>query len=151
MTKINYLINGKEVELEVEDSFAQAYWEIQEETIKAKARERWRRRKLLLSLEGVDELGEYIESPEPNAEERMIGAIEKKILRLSMKMAFNDLKPKQKKLFVAVFVKGINQKVIAEKQGVTESAISQRVDTIRKAYKNNLEKYQKIFSKNLKF
>lgn len=69
MTKINYLINGNEVELEVEDSFAQAYWEIQAETKREQEREQWRRRKKLLSLEGMDELGEYIQSNDPTPDQ----------------------------------------------------------------------------------
>lgn len=145
MTKINYLINGKEVELEVEDSFAQAYWEIQEETKREQEREKWRRRKKLLSLEGMDELGEYIESQEPNAEERMMERIDRKKQRLVMRLAFKALQPQQRKLFVRVFIKKETETAIAEEKGVTLSAISHQIERIRESYKKNLEKYKKIF------
>lgn len=145
MTKINVEINGTTVEIEVEDSFAQAYGEIQEETKREQEREKWRRRKKLLSLEGMDECGEYIESQEPNAEERMIHRIDRKKQRLVMRLAFKDLQPQQRKLFIRVFINKESETAIAEEKGVTLSAISHQLERIRESYKRNLKKYKKIF------
>ena len=64
-------------------------------------------------------------------------------MRYIMQQAFNELKPKQKKLFYQVFILGEDQRKIAEKEGVSESAISQRLVTVRKAYKKNLKKFFK--------
>lgn len=138
MTKINYLINGNEVELEVEDSFAQAYWEIQAETKREQEREQWRRRKKLLSLEGMDELGEYIESNDPTPDE----VFEKNELKKAVRVAIAKLPAHYQKLIYLHFYKELKQKEIADLLGKDPRRINEQLTNAKKYLKNFLENLQ---------
>ena len=138
MTKINYLINGNEVELEVEDSFAQAYWEIQAETKREQEREQWRRRKKLLSLEGMDELGEYIESKDPTPDE----VFEKNELKKAVRAAIAKLPAHYQELIYLHFYKELKQKEIADLLGKDPRRINEQLTNAKKYLKNFLENLQ---------
>ena len=137
MTKINYLINGNEVELEVEDSFAQAYWEIQAETKREQEREQWRRRKKLLSLEGMDELGEYIESNDPTPDQVAEEQDMKKIVR----NAIAQLPKHYQELIIRVFYKHQSVLSIAKEKGCSSQALDKQLKNAKNKLKEILNKF----------
>lgn len=144
MTKINVNINGTTVEIEVEDGIAKAYLAIEKETEREEERVKKRKQRYnVCSFESIEESGHTIADKNSSIEDLLMLKRKRKAMRYIMQQAFNELKPKQKKLFYQVFILGEDQRKIAEKEGVSESAISQRLVTIRKAYKKNLKKFFK--------
>lgn len=133
MTKIKYYDGYTEIEIEVEDSFANVYAEIENESKREEWRDDWRRRRKLSSLEELDEFGDKIADGKPTPEDE---AIESET-RENLHKAIARLLSEQQELIYRVYFNGESQTDIAREQGVTKKAINNRLSRILE----NLKKY----------
>ena len=134
MKKIKYEINGKIVELEVEDSFAAQYEIINQESKRNDWKHDWRNRKNNTSLEVLEENGFQFISTELPADERMESQEEIEALR----KALMQLSDEERILIERVYFKGEKHSVIAAEFGVDRTTIVKRIQKI-------LKKIEKIF------
>lgn len=102
MTTIKYEINGKIVELEVEDSFASAYVEIDIESKRNEWKHDWRNRKLNCSMDALDESGFQFKSDNPSIDE----VIEQEEEHEELIKAISMLLPEQQDLIRQVYFEG---------------------------------------------
>ena len=79
MKKIKYEINGKIVELEVEDSFAEQYEIITQESKRNDWKHDWRNRKNNTSLEVLEESGFQFVSKEKSVQERSSSSVRRSL------------------------------------------------------------------------
>lgn len=135
MTKIKCVINGQVTEIEVEDSFATAYLEIDAESKRNDWKhERWATRHSC-SLERITDNGYQIAAPDDVAEE-----MEQSDERAALKAAIAQLAPEQQELIRRIYFNDENQTDIAEELGVTQSAIAHRLARALAALKKILQK-----------
>lgn len=136
MTTIKYEINGKIIELEVEDSFASAYVEIDIESKRNEWKHDWRNRKLNCSMDALDEGGFQFKSDEPSVDD----VIEREEEHEELKKAISMLLPEQQELIQRVYFKGETHTEIAQALGIDRSAISHRVSRALVQLKKILKK-----------
>lgn len=136
MTTIKYEINGKIVELEVEDSFASAYVEIDIESKRNEWKHDWRNRKLNCSMNALDESGFQFKSNNLPIEEQ----IEMDEEHEELKKAISMLLPEQQDLIRLIYFEGKTHTEIARELGVDRSAISHRVSRALAQLKKFLKK-----------
>lgn len=126
MKKIKYEINGKIVELEVEDSFAEQYEIINQESKRNDWKHDWRNRKNNTSLEVLEENGFQFISKEKSAQER----IEETEEIVALRKALSLLKEIDRILIERIYFNGEKAVDIAKELGVCKSAISNRLERI---------------------
>ena len=136
MTTIKYEINGKIVELEVEDSFASAYVEIDVESKRNEWKNDWRNRKLNCSMDALDESGFQFKSDDMPIDEQ----IEQEEEREELKRAISMLLPEQQDLIRRIYFQGETHTEIARALGVDRSAVSHRVSRALAQLKKFLKK-----------
>ena len=134
MKKIKYEINGKIVELEVEDSFAAQYEIITQESKRNDWKHDWRNRKNNTSLEVLEENGFQFISKEKSAQER----IEETEEIVALRKALSLLKEFDRVLIERIYFNGEKAVDIAKELGVGKSAISNRLERIFKKIKKFL-------------
>jgi len=134
MKKIQYEINGKIVELEVEDSFATQYEIINQESKRNNWKHDWRNRKNNTSLEVLEENGFQFISTELPADECMEIQEELDALRKALSL----LKEFDRILIERIYFNGEKAVDIAKELGVGKSAISNRLERIFKKIKKFL-------------
>ena len=134
MKKIKYEINGKIVELEVEDSFAAQYEIITQESKRNDWKHDWRNRKNNASLEVLEENGFQFISKEKSAQER----IEETEEIVALRKALSLLKEFDRVLIERIYFNGEKAVDIAKELGVGKSAISNRLERIFKKIKKFL-------------
>lgn len=134
MKKIQYEINGKIVELEVEDSFAAQYEIINQESKRNDWKHDWRNRKNNTSLEVLEENGFQFISTELPADECMEIQEELDALRKALSL----LKEFDRILIERIYFNGEKAVDIAKELGVGKSAISNRLERIFKKIKKFL-------------
>lgn len=137
MTKIKYEINGKIVNLEVEDSFASAYLEVETESKRNEWKHEWRNRKHNCSLETITEGGYQIASEDESAEDML----EFEETKAALRQAIKQLLPEQQELVRRVYFNGEQMVDIAKERGVSKQAVSQQMDRALA----QLKKYLKNF------
>lgn len=123
MTTIKYEVDGKTIELEVEDSFASAYLEVETESKRNEWKHEKRAKRHHCSLEAITEGGYQIASDDESASEMVEDAEQKAALR----QAIRELLPEQQELIRRIYFGGETETSIAEELGVTQSAIAHRV------------------------
>lgn len=133
MTTIKCEIDGKWVEVEMEDSVASAYLELDAEY----KRQEWRYEKKaqrygLCSIESMAAAGHEIAAPEEEEAEN---------LEEPLKAAIAQLIPEQQELIRRLYFNGESQTAIAAELGVTQSAIAHRLQraltTLKKIFKKD--------------
>lgn len=135
MTKIKCEINGEITEIEVEDSFATAYLEIETESKRNEWKHKWRDRKKNCSLERITENGYQIPATDDVAEE-----VEQADERAELEAAIAQLLPEQQELIRRVYFQEQSHTDIAKELGVDRSAVSHRVARALAALKKILQK-----------
>lgn len=128
MKKIKYEINGKIVELEVEDSFAEQYEIITQESKRNDWKHDWRNRKNNTSLEVLEESGFQFVSKEKSAQER----IEETEEIVALRKALLQLSSEERILIERVYFKGEKHSEIADEFGVDRTTIVKRIKKILK-------------------
>lgn len=136
MKTIKYEINGKYVEIEVNDSFAVQFSEIEKESKRNDWKHDWRNRKNNTSLEVLESAGFQFISEETPFDELMETKEEIEQLR----KALSQLKEKDRILIERIYFKGEKGCNIAKELGQVSSAIYNRTERILKKLKNFLEK-----------
>lgn len=136
MTTIKCEINAKIVELEVEDSFASAYVEIDIESKRNEWKHDWRNRKLNCSMNALDESGFQFKSDDPSIDEVIEQEEEHEKLIKSISM----LLPEQQDLIRQVYFEGKTRTEIAWESGIDRSAISHRISRALVQLKKILKK-----------
>lgn len=136
MTTIKYEINGKIVELEVEDSFASAYVEIDIESKRNEWKHDWRNRKLNCSMDALEESGFQFKSDNPSIDE----VIEQEEEHEELIKAISMLLPEEQDLIRQVYFEGKTHTEIARELGVDRSAISHRISRALVQLKKILKK-----------
>ena len=131
MKKIKYEVNGKLVEIEVTDSFAESYESINLETRRSDWKHERRNTKYNSSLELLVESGFQIASEDPTPDERLEKQEEVTLLR----QALSTLTEEQQWLVNEVYFKGRSNTDIANELGVTEGSIRHRLERILKKIK----------------
>ena len=127
MKKVKYEINGKLVEIEVTDGFAESYEIIELETRRSDWKHARRSTKYNSSLELLEEKGFQITSDIPSPEEKL----ERQEEILLLRQALVGLTEDQRWLINEVYYKGRPQVEIAKELGVDPTAIRNR---LRKIY-----------------
>ena len=125
MAKIKYFIDGKHVELEVDDEFAKAYAEIDAESKRNDWKHRWRRRKRECSIEVLRDSGFDV------PDERCESDDESERPHLDYSQVIKRLEPPQQWLVEQLYILKRSQKDIADELGVTDTAIRNRLKKIR--------------------
>lgn len=136
MKTIKYEINGKYVEIEVEDNFAIKYLEIEQESKRNDWKHDWRNRKNNTSFEVLENAGFQFISEETSADELMENQEEIEQLRI----AISQLKEKDRILIERIYFNGEKGCDIAKELGQVSSAIYNRTERILKKLKKFLEK-----------
>lgn len=132
MTTIKCEINGKLVEVEMEDSVASAYLEVDEEYKRAEWRyERKASRYGVCSIESMQAAGHEIAAPEEEEDEN---------LEDTMNAAIKQLLPDQQDLIRRLYFNGESQTAIAAELGVTQSAIAHRLQRALATLKKIIKK-----------
>ena len=139
MKTINYKVKKETIKIEVSDEFAIKYEEVTTEFKRSEWRAERNAKNHNSSYEELTEAGMQFEDKQPTPEDTLIDKEEKQTLYKAIK----QLTPEQQKLVRDVFFNGKNQREIAKDQGVTESAISHRLETIFNNLKNFFEKIGK--------
>ena len=130
MTTIKCEINGKVTEIEVEDSFASAYLEIEAESKREQWRQDWRNRKHNCSLEAMEANGTQFAAPDTLEEDE-----EKEELR----RAIAQLTPEQQKIIHRVYFNGEKKSEVAKSLGIANSSFTERLQRILKKIKEILQ------------
>ena len=131
MKKIKYEQNGKMVEIEVTDSFAESYEIINQETKRSDWKHERRNTKYNSSLEVLEESGFQIASNDPTPDEELEKQEEIALLR----KALSTLTADQQWLIKEIYFKERSQVEIAKELGVSKMAITLRLQTIIKKLK----------------
>lgn len=134
MTKIKCEINGEVTEIEVEDSFATAYLEIDAESKKNEWKHEWRKRKCNCSLEAITENGYQIAAPDDVAEEA-----EQAEERAVLMAAVAQLAPKQREVIELIYFQEKTQEQIAAELGISHQAVSRLLNRALAALKKILK------------
>ena len=134
MKKIKYEVNGKLVEIEVTDSFAESYENINLETKRSDWKHERRNTKYNSSLELLVESGFQIASEEPTPDEKLEREEEIALLR----QALTTLTPDQQWLINEVYFKGRSQVDIAKELGILKSSLNDRLSRALKKIKKFL-------------
>lgn len=135
MQKINYEIDGQVVEIEVSDEFVKSYQELELEEKRANERLKWHRRKNLMELEPLQELGFELEDKTVNIEKDF----EKKEELESLRNAMQKLEPQQKWLVEQVYFLGRKQVDIARELRLSTKALNNRLIRIMSKIKKYLK------------
>ncbi len=130
MTTIKYEINGKVTEIEVEDSFASAYLEIETESKREQWRQDWHNRKHNCSLEAMEANGAQFAAPDTLEEDE-----EKEELR----RAIAQLTPEQQEIIQRVYFNGEKKSEVAKSLGIANSSLTERLQRILKKLKSLLQ------------
>lgn len=134
MTRISYrMADGKVVEIDVPDDVAEVTVDFEREERNAARRDRWRKEK---SIEAMNEFGAEIADECADVE----AAMEVKEKAADVMDAVSKLTAKQHELVRLVYFEEAQLSEIADREGVSVSAISQRLATIHKKLKKLLEK-----------
>lgn len=133
MKKIKYELNGKLVEIEVTDSFAESYEIITQETQRSDWKHERRATKYNSSLELLEESGFQIASDEPTAEDKLV----ENETYANLHKAISLLEPNKQKIVYMYFFENKTMEQIAEALNVQKPAISKQISRI-------LEKLKKI-------
>lgn len=136
MTKIKYEIDGQAIEIEVEDSVASAYVEIDAESRRNDWKHEKRAQRHYCSLERIENEGYQILGNDESPSE----ILERKEEFGELRAAIKQLLPQQQELIDRVYFKGQSHTEIAEELGVDRSAIGHRVGRALAALKKILQK-----------
>jgi len=137
LTTIKYEVDGKTVELEVEDRFATAYLEIDTESKRNDWKHDRRAKRHYCSLEQITENGYQIESDdEPIGEQ-----VEQKEKVAALRAAIKRLSPKQQELIRRVYINGEKQSDIADKLGIGKTAVNNCLQRALAQLKKILENF----------
>lgn len=134
MTKIKCVINGQVTEIEVEDSFATAYLEIDAESKRNDWKHEWRQRKYNCSLETITENGYQIAAPDDVAEEA-----EQAEERAALKAAIAQLTPEQQEIIRRVYFACEKKSDVAKSLGIANSSLTERLQNILKKIKKIMQ------------
>ncbi len=135
MKKIKYEVNGKLVEIEVTDSFAESYESINLETKRSDWKHERRGIKYNSSLELLVESGFQIASEDPTPDERLEKQEEIALLR----QALSTLTDEQRWLINEVYYKGRKQVEIAKELGISTPSLYERLSWAIKKIKKFLQ------------
>lgn len=138
MTKITAEINGVVVEIEVEDTFAQAYAEIEEETRREEERVAKRKKRHEASFNAIEDGGFDIADTAPTPDI----VCEKNYMRRTVRQAIAELPSHYQELIYRVFFKGESVLSIAKEKGCSSQALDKQL----KNAKNKLKEILKNFS-----
>ena len=136
MTKIKYEIDGQAIEIEVEDSVASAYVDIDAESKRNDWKHEKRAKRHYCSLEHITDEGYQIATNEESPSEKMEREEEFSELRAAIKQLLSQ----QQELIYRVYFKGQTHTEIANEFGVDRSAIGHRVERALVALKKILQK-----------
>lgn len=137
MTKINVNINGTIVEIEVEDKFAQAYAEIEQETQREEWRADRRRKRHESSLDALEDAGHEIadDAPTPDI------VCEEKDKRMAVRQAIKQLPIHYQELIHRVYFKGETAVSIAKEKGTSRQAIDKQIKNAKIKLKEILKNF----------
>lgn len=138
MTKITADINGVIVEIEVEDTFAQAYAEIEEETRREEERVAKRKKRHEASFNAIEDGGFDIADTAPTPDL----VCEKNYTRRMVRKAIAQLPSHYQELINRVFFQGESVLSIAKEKGCSSQALDKQL----KNAKNKLKEILKNFS-----
>lgn len=130
MTTIKYEINGKVTEIEVEDSFASAYLEIETESKREQWRQDWHNRKHNCSLEAMEANGAQFAAPDTLEEDEEKDELRKAIAQLSLE---------QQEIIQRVYFNGEKKSEVAKSLGIANSSLTERLQRILKKLKSILQ------------
>lgn len=136
MGKISYKIDGKTIELEVDDKFAKEYAKIDAESKRNDWKFAWRQRKLDCSLNSIMDNGYDI--PDDSCElceEENDDANTHQKTNISVEEIMGVLEPQQQWLVEQLYILGRTQEDVASELGISDAAIRNRVKKIRKKLK----------------
>ncbi|MBE5737379.1 MAG: sigma-70 family RNA polymerase sigma factor [Clostridiales bacterium] len=134
MKKIKYEVNGKLVEIEVTDSFAESYEIINLETKRNDWKHERRSTKYNSSLDLLVESGFQIVSEEPTPDEKLEKQEDISLLRQALFTLTED----QQWLIKEVYFKGRSQVEIAKELGILKSSLNDRLSRALKKIKKFL-------------
>lgn len=138
MTKITADINGVIVEIEVEDTFAQAYAEIEEETRREEERVAKRKKRHEASFNAIEDGGFDIADTAPTPDL----VCEKNYTRRMVRKAIAQLPSHYRELINRVFFQDESVLSIAKEKGCSSQALDKQL----KNAKNKLKEILKNFS-----
>lgn len=130
MTTIKCEINGKVTEIEVEESFARAYFEIEAESKREEWRQSWRNRKLTCSLDALESAGAQFAAPDTSDEDDE---------REELRKAISMLKPEQQEIIRRVYFNGEKKSAVAKSMGISPSSFTERLQRILKKLKKFMQ------------
>lgn len=131
MAIIKYVVNGKALDIEVSDSFAKTFNEINDEDRKEEERYKWELRKRLSSLDSIIDMGGQIEDPNSQFDEEIDKYDE-------LYKAISTLLPEQQYIVQQVFFEGRTMEEVAIELGIDGSSVRHRMMRIMKKLKNIL-------------
>lgn len=138
MTKIKANINGAIVEIEVEESFAQAYTEIEIETQREEWRADRRKKRHEASFNAIEDGGYDIADIAPTPDV----LFEEKEKQRMVRKAIKQLPSNYQELIYRVFFEGQSVRSIAQEKGCSSQALDKQL----KNAKNKLKEILKNFS-----
>lgn len=138
MTKIKANINGAIVEIEVEESFAQAYTEIEIETQREEWRADRRKKRHEASFNAIEDGGYDIADTAPTPDV----LFEEKEKQRMVRKAIKQLPSNYQELIYRVFFEGQSVRSIAQEKGCSSQALDKQL----KNAKNKLKEILKNFS-----
>lgn len=131
MAIIKYVVNGKALDIEVSDSFAKTFNEINDEERKEEERYKWELRKRLSSLDSIIDMGGQIEDPNSQFNEEIDKYDE-------LYKAISKLLPEQQELIKQIYFLGKSQADVAKELKVCKQAINNRLLRTLEKLKNIL-------------
>lgn len=131
MAIIKYVVDGKALDIEVSDSFAKTFNEINFEDRKAEERYKWEQRKRLSSLDSIIDMGGQIEDPNSQFDEEIDQYDE-------LYKAISKLLPEQQELIKQIYFLGKSQADVAKELKVCKQAINNRLLRTLEKLKNIL-------------
>lgn len=130
--------NGKRVTVEVSDDVAAEYRRCLREEWRGNANEKYHTK----SLEVIIKAGSDFRDDDSDVEETLIKA-ERELIKDSrlknLHKALDSLLPEQRELITKIYFEGLSQEEIAEREGVSKQAISNRVQRIYQRLKKFFE------------
>ena len=140
MTKIKVEINGTVVEIEVTETFAMQYAQMESKDKNVERKETRRHQSLELSMEaGFD----FEDKNAINPEEEMLKKEQGKRYRKILKYTYKQLTPEQKILFKRVILGKEKQCDVAEEMGIAKQSMSDRIIRIKSRFEKNLKLFLK--------
>ncbi len=130
MTTIKCEINGKVTEIEVEESFASAYLEIEAESKREQWRQDWRNRKHNCSLEAMEAQGVQFAAPDTLEEDEE---------KAELRKAISQLTAEQQEIIRRVYFNGEKKSEVAKSLGIANSSFTERLQRILKKLKDILQ------------